>query len=416
MAGETRGKRYREVVARRIQHLLDFFHPFKTRSIEGLRRGRARIHAWWKKAFAPIVAAAWRTTRVVVRDAVKLVRAFLRRHSLLLSVIIGLVLLLLALWKVPQWQVADLSLSAKDRMQLEDEARRTLAQILGGMVVLVGLYLTWRRIAAAERTVQVTEEGQITERFTRAIDQLGSDKLEIRLGGIYALERIARDSAKDHWPIMEVLTAYVRENARWREEPRGREGLDGEQEGNGAPTSLTAILERDQRHRTIGRQENKPPTDIQAILTVLGRRTRAHETREDQRLDLRGVDIRGASLIDAHLAGALLVGAHLEDADLINAHLEETNLREAHLEGARLHGAHLERANLAAARLEGAFLTGAYLEWTNFFNAHLEGADLTSAVGLTLAQILGAPRDDRTRFPDHIEDEFYRRRMRTPSP
>ena len=60
------------------------------------------------------------------------------------------------------------------------------------------LYVTWRRVIAAERTaeaaqqtVAVAQEGQITERFTRAIEQLGSDKIAIRLGGIYALERVA---------------------------------------------------------------------------------------------------------------------------------------------------------------------------------------------------------------------------------
>ena len=54
-----------------------------------------------------------------------------------------------------------------------------------------------------------------TDLFTRAIDQLGSEKLEVRLGGIYALERIARDSEKDHGPIMEVLVAFVRLHAPW---------------------------------------------------------------------------------------------------------------------------------------------------------------------------------------------------------
>jgi len=32
----------------------------------------------------------------------------------------------------------------------------------------------------------------------------------VRLGGIYALERIANESEQDHWPIMEVLCTYVR--------------------------------------------------------------------------------------------------------------------------------------------------------------------------------------------------------------
>jgi hypothetical protein len=89
-----------------------------------------------------------------------------------------------------------------------------MAQILASTALLSGLYFTWR-------TLQVNREGQITERFTRAIEQLGathddkSKNLELRLGGIYALERIARESEKDHWSIMEVLTAYVRQPAPW---------------------------------------------------------------------------------------------------------------------------------------------------------------------------------------------------------
>ena len=85
-----------------------------------------------------------------------------------------------------------------------------VVQGIGVIGILFGLRFTWLR----ERTVQIAQEGQITERFARAIGQLGDTKLEVRLGGIYALERIARDSTRDHWTIMEVLTAYVRENAR----------------------------------------------------------------------------------------------------------------------------------------------------------------------------------------------------------
>ena len=57
------------------------------------------------------------------------------------------------------------------------------------------------------------EQGQVTDRYTKAIEQLGSDKLDVRIGGIYALERIARDSARDHPTVMEVLTAFIREHS-----------------------------------------------------------------------------------------------------------------------------------------------------------------------------------------------------------
>ena len=113
---------------------------------------------------------------------------------------------------VPRYQVRGVTLQGKDTSAqtaaLINEYRRTLVQVLGGVFVVVGAlsgaYFTWRQIT-------VTHEGQITDRFTKAIAQLGDDKLAVRLGGIYTLERIARDSPKDQWTIVETISACGRE-------------------------------------------------------------------------------------------------------------------------------------------------------------------------------------------------------------
>src|SRR5664280_1973712 len=124
------------------------------------------------------------------------------------------------LWKGPQWQVARVEgLDSKERFDKRNEARKTLATIIGGVAFLTGGYFTWRNFSLAQESVRISQEGQITDRFSKAIAQLGetdskgNPKLEVRLGGIYALERIANESERDHWPIMEVLCTYVRENA-----------------------------------------------------------------------------------------------------------------------------------------------------------------------------------------------------------
>jgi hypothetical protein len=113
------------------------------------------------------------------------------------------------LWVVlvlaPPWFVHDGSLAG---LTVQNQVRTTLLQGLGGVALLLGAYFTWRQL-------RIAREGQITERFTRAIDQLGHDHLDVRLGGIYALERIARDSPADRATIGEVLTAFVRSHAPW---------------------------------------------------------------------------------------------------------------------------------------------------------------------------------------------------------
>ena len=60
------------------------------------------------------------------------------------------------------------------------------------------------------------QQRRITESFSKGIEQLGSDKLEVRLGGIYSLERISKENPDDYWTVVETLTAFVRERARWR--------------------------------------------------------------------------------------------------------------------------------------------------------------------------------------------------------
>src|SRR5215217_4048449 len=111
----------------------------------------------------------------------------------------------------------------KDLVQGFASVAQAVAVGLTGAAGFIGLAFTWRNLRqtreSTQRTLELTEQGQITERFTHAIDQLGADNaeggknLELRLGGIYALERIARVSEEHHLPIMEVLTAYVREHA-----------------------------------------------------------------------------------------------------------------------------------------------------------------------------------------------------------
>ncbi len=221
------------------------------------------------------------------------------------------------------WQVRSLRRSrgttVHQLFRAENEARRTIAQIIVCAVLFVGLYSTWKHVTTTQQTLEATRDSQITERFTRAIEQLGDERLEVRLGGIYALERIARDSEKDHWTIVEVLSAFVRENAQ----------RQGDKESTDDPAS------------------KGPRADIQAILTVLGRRVVAREEGQYFHLNLSTTDLRRADLQTAHLEGAVLTNVNLREATLYQANLQGALLAKADLKGAFLIGADLRRANLS---------------------------------------------------------------------
>lgn len=271
-------------------------------------------------------------------------------HHWLAFTFIALVTLLL-LWMLPHWQMSGLTLAPKERLLLENTLRDTWAKIIATLFFLVSAYFLWRYIeavgktvAAAERTVAAAEksaaisgERHITERFVRVMELLGDEKLEVRLGGIYALERIARDSPPDQSAVTEVLATYIREHAPWHE-------------GVALPSRVRA--------------------DVQAILTVLGRRAWAEN--EDQPLDLHE---------------SALATAYLPFAQLQRAFLYEANLKGAMLYRANLRGAWLWKAQLHNTILEGA---------------HLEGADLTAVEGLTWEQLQQAHIDKSTKLPEYL--------------
>ncbi len=99
-------------------------------------------------------------------------------------------------------------------VQTAREAVQTQLITLGaGLFAAGALVYTARNFRLSRRTYELTEQGQVTDRYTKAIEQLGSDKPDVRIGGIYALERVAHDSARDHSTVMEVLTAFVREHS-----------------------------------------------------------------------------------------------------------------------------------------------------------------------------------------------------------
>jgi Pentapeptide repeats (8 copies) len=262
-------------------------------------------------------------------------------HVVVVSIVV-FILVAVALWIVwivPQNEVMR-SMDTKllgdhaKQLELEDEFRKTLTQIVLSIFGLFILYFTWQRARAGDKTVQIMEQGHITDRYTKAIEQLGrldgdQPNIEVRLGAIYALERIAHDSPRDHWTIMEVLAAYVRQNA-----PAGP--LD---EGSCKPLP------------------ERPRTEIQAILTVLGRRSvdSRHE-RPGLQLDLSSTNLQGAYLVGSNLQGAYLV-----KSDLRGAYLDESTLLDANLNGAYFSDPRLDQDFSASSR-ENAYYESAVRE------------------------------------------------------
>jgi Pentapeptide repeats (8 copies) len=268
--------------------------------------------------------------------------AWPRAIRLLLGGIAAAALVLAVAWSLllpaADWLAHhDVSSAEGPRLQT---ARGQLLALVAVLFAAGALVFSARTFTLARRTVELTGQRHATGRYATAIEQLGSDKLDVRIGGIYALERIARDSAKDHPTVMEVLTAFIREHSR------------------------------DQWPPSHGHGRKKMRPDLQAALTVMGRRD---AQRDIQRLDLTAADLSSASLTGANLAGA-----QLAFADLSCTYLSNATFSGGCLLGANLHSASIGGADFTGADLTGADFTfalaAADLNGANFAGARLDGA------------------------------------------
>ncbi len=172
--------------------------------------------------------------------------------SIILCLLAVVALAALALWILPAVLTRQPSdgMTAAERLKAANDVRAPLVAFL----VAIGAAGT---LLFTARTYVLSREGHVTDRYTRAVGQLGDESSPVRIGGVYALERIGKDSTKDRTTIIYVLGAFIRE-----------------------------------RSKVMRERQDEPPEDVKAGLRVAGRLLAI----SDSGLDLRGADLRNTDL------------------------------------------------------------------------------------------------------------------------
>jgi hypothetical protein len=365
-----------------------------------------------------------------------------------------IIFLLAMIWFAPKIYVSSLQYKSlnknqsafdreKEKLKLENDARKTIAQIVGGIIILSGLLFTYSTYRLNVEKQNLDREGQITDRFTTAVSQLGDEEIAVRLGGLYALERIAKDSPRDRWPIMEIISSYVREKS-----PRNM---------SVKPAPKTDLKKQNNSTYDKKLEYRKIKTDVQTALSIVGRGT--EQDKFDNRLDLSESNLDGVDLTNAKFTNTDFYGSEFKRAQLISANLDKSNLDftdfsgavlvKANLDysdlcGARFTGANLQRAsfkkasafndyttggedlptlsvmvcgrvvdfsnadlteaNFAGARIGDAKFNNTDLTRANFEETELGGADLSGALYVTFEQLREAIIDDETKLPAYLEN------------
>ncbi|MFF1714759.1 pentapeptide repeat-containing protein [Streptomyces sp. NPDC058268] len=159
-------------------------------------------------------------------------------------------------------------------------------------------------LAYTARNYKLAFRGQVTDRFTKALERLDSERMHVRLGGILALEQIAADAPDQSRHARQVLSAFLQSQA-----PRcgGREA--------GAPL----------------------PADVTAAVTALISRYEPFARLDFRDLDLSQTYFGRGDFRNAQLERVSLAGANLEFSFFANADLSGADLSGAWLDGAQFH-------------------------------------------------------------------------------
>ncbi|MBB1245791.1 pentapeptide repeat-containing protein [Streptomyces durbertensis] len=327
-------------------------------------------------------------------------------------------LFVFAIWRLPWWlDESHLSEATPGSAAVVTGMRTALVAVGAGIIAALGLFYTDRNLkhsravlehsqktsieqaeltraslAVTERTAQkqadLTSEQQVNDRYVKAIELLSSERPTSRLGGLYALERIMKDSPKDHDTIVKVLAAFVRQFAVEPTDPP-------EPSGTGS---------------------RRPAADVQAALNIIGHRPTRNE---DFEIDLRHSYLHGCELTNCNFAKVDFSGSTLDNSFLTAVDFSQANFFKAsffnsswdrvNMRSTFLNDAHF-RELFAYSRIDLSHAQAAFTDWSgsqfsmglNLKDAYLREAVFSECSGLSPAMVMEAEDLKGASFSDSI--------------
>ena len=232
---------------------------------------------------------------------------------------------------------------------------RNIALVGAGLIALP--LAIWRGFVA-ERQASTAQQGLLNERYQKGAEMLGSKVLSVRLGGIYALQRLAEEWPDQyHIQIMRLFCAFVRFPSRDQSLESGQAVIE--------PGTLLGIRQ-----------------DVEAVMQLIGCRDRSRialERKAEFSLDLRGADLPTAQFLGADLSNAMFHNSNLSGANFANTDLTDSSLFCCDLSQAHFYKVTFTRTRLSSANLSEAMLQDADLSTAGFDNANLTSTNLLRA-------------------------------------
>src|SRR3989339_247908 len=344
-------------------------------------------------------------------------------------------------------------LTKKEKLEAIKDIRSNVIYIAGGILAIIGIYLTWRRTKALDKQNIINEDNNnknlILQQFSKASELLKDENIAARLSGIYLFEKIMSTNEEYHWPIIELLTAYVREkrdNKKYDCDFSKEEDHLNIEYDEVTKTNFYEIINYEYDGKggeiPIKKRYLRVPVekDIQAILTILGRRSRKLEKHEESeenleeiiselqnaiinkskreetqvisnklvigmnRIELNNVNMYKVNLRNCHFENTVFSNVIFENAYCENTHFENSDFTNAHFKNAICRHAHFEYASYSFANFENTSFQNA-----NFQNTYCYSTNFKNATRITAEQLSNANTLYRAKgITDKMKEEIIK--------
>ena len=283
-----------------------------------------------------------------------------------------------------------------------------------------------RQSQTSQRSLETAQRSLLNERYQKGAEMLGNNILSVRLGGIYALQRLAEEYPKEyHIQIMELFCQFARYPVR-DENMEGEQGKGRFHSREDVQAVMNAIGNRDEKRIKIEKENgfrlalsnvklqryNMSHANLSQLRFGVDDSSKAQFNPSSVSLrtpnfsdvyftganlsgaDFYGANFSGSQFLFADLSGAIFWEANLSGANFNDSNLSGANFNDSNLSGANFNDSNLSGANFNDSNLSGASFLNANLSGANFNDSNLSGATFNlsdrffqPAINLTQAQL-----------------------------
>ena len=251
------------------------------------------------------------------------------------------------------------------------ETEATIISIVSGVIAIVGLKLFYQRLEKQEEQIDLQRKQRTDDRFTTAVNLLGSSETSARTGAIYSLYHLSIEDKKYRKEVAQILCSHIR--SKTNEPDYQKEHKD--RPSNEIQSTIDLLLKDQDGNKGLycqdfAKEKNFPKVNFEYAYLV---KANFYEA-QCQGADFNHAQCQGADFDYAQFQGATFIHAQCQGAKFNAAQCQGACFFKAQCQGADFFGAECQGANFIITQCQGAGFNRAQCQGANFYETECQGA------------------------------------------